>query len=154
MAKLTEQQRLFCAGVAKHGNLTRAADEAGYATPNVESQRLVKKPHVAAEIERLRCLVAKAQAAKAEKRDRGTVADALEIREFYSAVMRGEETEEELSLSGDPVKRAATLNTRISAAKELVRVDGLAKPDKVDVAVDLANLSFAELVRIAKGGAE
>lgn len=153
-ARLTDQQRAFCAGVAKHGNITRAADEAGYKFPNVNGNNMVKKPHVAAEIERLKSLVAKAKAAKAEKRDRGTVADALEIREFFTSIMRGEQYEEELTLSGDVEKKAAALMTRMHAGKEIVRIDGLAKPEKVDVSMDLAGVSFADLVKIAKGGGE
>ena len=57
MAKeLTEQQRLFCVEFVKTGNATTAAKSVGYSakSANVIGCQLIKKQHIAAEIDRLR----------------------------------------------------------------------------------------------------
>jgi hypothetical protein len=68
-------------------------------------------------------------------------------------MMRGKLLEEELSLSGDPVKRMATLETRRKAAMDLAKLKGLLR-DKVDLnlGVDLKGMPFRELLELARGG--
>jgi len=159
MAKLTDQQRLFCARFVRLGNATQAAEDAGYKTPNVDSARLVKKPQVAAEIERLKKKVAKTVEKLQEERDRKTIADVVEVQEFFTSVMRGEEEEEELSLSGDAVPKKAALNTRMQAGNSLAKLNGWLK-DRVEHTgkdgepIELKGVGFRELLEMAKLGGD
>lgn len=123
--KLTEQQRLFAEGVAKHGELKRAAEEAGFAHPNVIGSRLAQKPHVAAEIERLRIKTQTRLNCELTRRDERTIADAIELQEYLSKVIRGEIDDSGLSLSGDAVRMPAKVRDRTKAAEVLARIQGL-----------------------------
>lgn len=157
--KLTDQQRFFCERLLLHGNATLAADEAGYKHPNVVSAHLVKKTQVAAELARLRPKVAKAVQQKQEQRDRKTIADVAEVQEFFSAVMRGEVGEEELSLSGDVIKRKALLRDRMHASNSLAKLNGWVKEriehtGKDGAPIEVATMSFRELVELAKLGGD
>lgn len=51
---LNERELAFCVGVAKHGNKSKAAKDAGYAFSNAQTSRLMRNPLIVAEIARLR----------------------------------------------------------------------------------------------------
>ena len=74
MAKLTDKQMAFVVEIAKGGCTNKqAALTAGYSPANAESQasQMLKKPHVKAELERIRGnAVAQAQGTKAKALDR------------------------------------------------------------------------------------
>jgi hypothetical protein len=78
-APLTEKQRKFVRRVLVHGNYTRAAEEAGYASPNVTGPKLVKVSAVKAAIE--------AGQAKATERD---IMERGEALETLSKLSRGQ----------------------------------------------------------------
>lgn len=145
---LTARRQKFCARMAAHGNATRAAEEAGFRHPNKIGPALVKQPVIAAELKRLR---ARVQAA----RDRTTIANAIEIQEHLTRIMRGEEKEVELTLSGDAVERKGTLETRRKASMDLAKIQGLFADRVVHSgAIALAELSFRELLELAKLGGD
>jgi hypothetical protein len=85
--RLTNQEQEFCAGVARHGNETKAARDAGYAYPNKAAYKLTQKQMVAAEIARLRALVSL-------QCDGPVIADAVEIRAKFTWLMRHAESED------------------------------------------------------------
>ena len=150
--QLTDKQRKFAARVAVHGNLTLAAEEAGYSNPNVQSQDLVKKPHVAAEVQRLRSMVL-------ARRDKKTIADAEELQRFLTKLLRGKIKDYDLSLSGESVERPPKVAERRKAAMDLAKLLGLLRervehsgPDGTPI--ELAALSFRELLEYAKLGGD
>lgn len=50
LATLSDMQRVFVKAVAKHGNATLAAHQAGYRNPDVDGWRLRNLPHVQAAV--------------------------------------------------------------------------------------------------------
>lgn len=79
--KLTPKQRKFCEYYIQSGNATDAARKAGYSKNALRSigQENLTKPDIKAYIAQL-----------VDEQDKRRVADAKEVLEFYSAVMRGE----------------------------------------------------------------
>jgi hypothetical protein len=115
---LTEQQRRFAEGVATHGVMLKAAEDAGYRHAAHVGTRLLKNPRIADEVRRLREKIAK-------RADPSTIADAHELQSFLTRVVRGEEKDYDLTLSGDSVERAPRLETRRKAAMDLAKLLGL-----------------------------
>ena len=79
--KLTPKQKRFCEEYLKSGNATDAAKKAGYkekAAHSVGAENL-RKPVISAYIKR-----------RMGEQEAALVADANEVLQFYSAVMRGE----------------------------------------------------------------
>jgi hypothetical protein len=85
--KLTEQEQEFCYSVARHGNATKAARDAGFKHPNKHAYKLLERKVVSDEVARLRAIVA-------SRADEATVASALEIREKFTWLMRHAESED------------------------------------------------------------
>lgn len=79
--KLTPKQKRFCEYYIQSGNATDAARKAGYSKNALRSigQENLTKPDIKAYIAQL-----------VDEQDKRRVADAKEVLEFYSAVMRGE----------------------------------------------------------------
>lgn len=79
--KLTPKQKKFCEYYIQSGNATDAARKAGYSKNALRSigQENLTKPDIKAYIAQL-----------VDEQDKRRVADAKEVLEFYSAVMRGE----------------------------------------------------------------
>lgn len=108
--KLTLKQRRFCEEYLKSGNATEAAKKAGYSlktAPFIGAENL-KKPQISAYIER-----------RMGEQEAALVADANEVLQFYSAVMRGEVKDQfgmDASLS-DRLKAADSLAKRLAAAE-------------------------------------
>ena len=78
---LTPKQQAFADYYIECGNATEAAKRAGYSENNVgeNAAKTLKNPNVSAYI-----------AERMEEQARKRVADANEVIEFYTAVMRGE----------------------------------------------------------------
>lgn len=121
--KLTPKQKKFCEYYIKTANASDAARKAGYSqktAPAIGAENL-RKPQIAEYI-----------AQRVNKADEKRVADANEVIEFYSAVMRGEVKDQfglEASLS-DRLKAGDSLMKRyaISADKNkgaLEKLDNL-----------------------------
>ena len=102
--KLTPKQAAFCDYYIKYGDATRAAVEAGYSE---DSARFIgcenlTKPNI-------REYINNRMEEEREKR----VASADEVMAFFTGVMRGEILE--------PNEQAPRIDTRVNAAKELMK---------------------------------
>lgn len=123
--ELTPKQQAFADYYIETGNATEAARRAGYSSKNVgeNAAKTLKNPKVAAYISE-----------RMGEQDRKRVADANEVIEFYTAVMRGEIKDQfglEASLS-DRLKAGDSLMKRYAAGSEknkdtLAKLDGLLK---------------------------
>lgn len=107
--KLTPKQRKFCEYYIQSGNATDAARKAGYSKNALRSigQENLTKPDIKAYIAQL-----------VDEQDKRRVADAKEVLEFYSAVMRGEVKDQfglDASLT-DRLKAGDALMKRYAAA--------------------------------------
>ena len=116
----TEKQRRFCDEYIKTGNATQAAIAAGYTKRSAYSigEENLRKPELRARIdERL-----------AEMQSERT-ADAQEVLEYLTAVMRGEHTEPCLRLCGDGIQHIEQVEVsardRLKAAELIGKRYGL-----------------------------
>lgn len=111
--KLTQKQRLFADEYIKSGNATQSAIKAGYAN-EVSGRENLRKPTVKSYID-----------AKMAEIESHKIADAKEVLEFYTRVLRKEETEPEKLMKHDGseeiVNREPSLKDRLSAAKEIMK---------------------------------
>lgn len=120
--KLTTKQRLFADEYIKSGNATQSAIKAGYTEKSarfVGAENLTK-PNIKAYID-----------AKMAEIESHKIADAKEVLQFYTRVLREEETEEvALSTSDDVVtiEKKPSLKDRLNAAKELMKRYPLSDP--------------------------
>lgn len=114
--KLTSKQRLFADEYIKSGNATQSAIQAGY---NVKNARVIgaqnlSKLNIKAYID-----------AKMAEIESHKIADAKEVLEFYTRVLRKEETEPEKLMDEDGSEhfydREPSLKDRLVAAKELMK---------------------------------
>jgi phage terminase small subunit len=108
--KLTPKQKRFCEEYLKSGNATDAAKKAGYKETScrVIAAENLSKPAISAYIKR-----------RMDEQEAALVADANEVLQFYSAVMRGEVKDQfgiDASLS-DRLKAADSLSKRLVAAE-------------------------------------
>ena len=130
MAKLTERQRRFCEEYLIDGNASQAAIRAGYSKRNstVVSTTLMKNPRVQAH---LKALLDELHSAK--------VANAQEVLEYLTSVMRGEQREQTLQLIGDGMQDITAIDVaakdRLRAAELLGRRYGIFK-ENVGVTMD------------------
>lgn len=106
---MTARQRKFCDEYLISGNATDAAIKAGYSPKTAKSigQRLLTfvdlKQYIDAELEKL-------HSAK--------IADAQEVLEYLTSVMRGEHTEQVLKLVGDGIQTVTDIDV---SAKERIK---------------------------------
>lgn len=121
--KLTPKQKAFADEYLICGNATEAAKKAGYSekTAAVIGNENLKKPNVIEYI-----------AERQKQIDDSRIADAKEVMQFYSAVLRGEVK--------DQFDMDAALSDRLAAGRELMkryeksddgRKDALSKLDEV-----------------------
>lgn len=108
--KFTPKQRRFCEEYLKSGNATEAAKKAGYKETSCRAiaAENLSKPAISAYIKR-----------RLDEQEAALVADANEVLQFYSAVMRGEVKDQfgmDASLS-DRLKAADSLAKRLAAAE-------------------------------------
>lgn len=128
---MNTRQRKFCDEYLISGNATDAAIKAGYSPKTAKSigQRLLTfvdlKQYIDAELDKL-------HSAK--------IADAQEVLEYLTAVMRGEHTEQVLKLAGDGIQTITDIEVsakeRLKAAELLGKRYGL-YTDRVEQDVDL-----------------
>ena len=122
---LTPKQQAFADYYIECGNATEAAKRAGYSEKNVgeNAAKTLKNPNVSS-------YIAERMAEQSRKR----VADANEVIEFYTAVMRGEVKDQfglDASLS-DRLKAGDSLMKRYAVGSErnkntMDKLDGLLK---------------------------
>ena len=130
MAKLTERQRRFCEESLIDGNAAQAAIRAGYSkrSATVVSTTLMKNPRVQAH---LKALLDELHSAK--------VADAQEVLEYLTSIMRGEQREQTLQLIGDGMQDITSIDVaakdRLKAAELLGKRYGIFK-ESVGVTMD------------------
>ena len=111
---LNDRQQLFVTEYVKDMNATKAAERAGYSkrTAYSQGQRLLKNVEIKKAVDKLLLEVRK-----------NNVADAVEIEEYLTAVMRGEMKETEMINVGnfeqELVEVPAKQTTRIKAAELL-----------------------------------
>ena len=108
---LTKKQKRFCEEYIKTANASASAVAAGYSekTAGAIGSENLKKPEISAYIK-----------GRLEEQDKKIVADANEILEFYTSVMRGEVKDQfglDSSLS-DRLKAADSLAKRLAVAEQ------------------------------------
>lgn len=117
--KLTSKQRLFADEYIKSGNATEAYIKAGYSvktnsSAKAASSRLLTNVNLKTYID-----------AKMAEIESHKIADAKEVLQFYTRVLRKDETEPEKVMRPDGsekiVDREPSLKDRLSAAKELMK---------------------------------
>lgn len=114
--KLTQKQRLFADEYIRSGNATQSAIKAGYSvrTAKQVGTENLSKPYLKAYID-----------AKMAEIESHKIADAKEVLEFYTRVLRKEETEPEKLMDEDGSEhfydREPSLKDRLNAAKELMK---------------------------------
>lgn len=144
--KLTAKQRLFADEYIKSGNASDAAIKAGY---NAKSARFIgaenlTKPNIKAYID-----------AKMAEIESSKIADAKEVLEFYTRVLREEETEEVTLAAGDKVvtvRKKPSTKDKIAVSREIMKRYPLQDPManeqlrklKADVRIAEAKANVAE----------
>ncbi|MEY8737184.1 terminase small subunit [Lactobacillus sp. AN1001] len=160
MKKLTPKQKAFADEYIKTGNATQAAIQAGYSdkTARFSGAENLTKPNIKSYID-----------AKMAEIESHKIADAKEVLEFYTAVMRGDKKETVFVPYGDTYaeeQKEADIKTRLSAAREIMKRYPNDDPyieRKLDkLKVDVANAEIEGKIKQAKlkaiesagGGAE
>lgn len=111
--KLTAKQQLFADEYIKSGNATQSAIKAGY---NVKSAKVIgaqnlSKLNVKAYID-----------AKMAEIESHKIADAKEVLQYLTRVLRGKETEEiPDNVNGGTIKRPPLIKDRTVAAREIMK---------------------------------
>lgn len=118
MKKLTPKQKAFADEYIKSGNATQAYIKVGY---KVSSEKVAKASasRMLTNVNLKSYIDAKMAEIESHK-----IADAKEVLEFYTSVMRGEKKETIFVQAGDVYveeQKEADLKTRISAARELMK---------------------------------
>lgn len=111
--KLTQKQRLFADEYIKSGNATQSAIKAGYSPKTVRSigQENLTKPDIKAYID-----------AKMAEIESHKIADAKEVLQYLTRVLRGEEAEEiPDNVNGGTIKRPPLIKDRTVAAREIMK---------------------------------
>ncbi|MDC2838288.1 terminase small subunit [Limosilactobacillus mucosae] len=114
--KLTQKQRLFADEYIKSGNATQSYIKAGYRVKSekvagVNANRMLKNARVKSYID--------ARMAEIESHK---IADAKEVLQYLTRVLRGEETEEiPDSVDGGTIKRPPLIKDRTAAAREIMK---------------------------------
>ena len=120
--RLTERQRRFCEEYLIDGNASQAAIRAGYSkrSATVVSTTLMKNPQVQAYLKKL-----------LDELHSAKVADAQEVLEYLTSVMRGEQSEQTLQLIGDGMQDITSIDVaakdRLKAAELLGKRYGIFK---------------------------
>jgi len=124
-SKLNPRQKKFCELYVKYGNITKAAVEAGYTQKYADKNGkvILGSKGISRYI--------KALTTSEEKESEKTIADAEEIMQYFTRVMRGEEK--------DQFGLEAPLSERTKAAQELAKrkVDVGAVEAKVTIINDI-----------------
>lgn len=115
MNKLTAKQKKFCDEYIKSGNATDAAIKAGYSakTAKQTGAENLSKPYLKSYID-----------AKMKEIESHKIADAKEVLEFYTKVLRGEVIEEVPMSTADEVivvKKKPSIKDKVTASKEIMK---------------------------------
>lgn len=149
--KLTTKQRKFALEYVKSGNATEAAIKAGYSKKTARSvgSENLSKPDIKKFIDE-----------KMKEIEDGKIADAVEVLQFITRVVRGEEKETVVVTTAEEVQtleKEADIKTKLVAAKELLKRfpatnDELQKAilDKARAEADIARLK-ADLMKGTDG---
>jgi len=128
-SKLNPRQKKFAEEYVKTGNALQSAIKAGYkeSTAKTQGRRLLESVGISRYI--------KALTTSEEKESRETIADAKEIMQYFTRVMRGEEK--------DQFGLEAPLSERTKAAQELAKrkVDVGAVEAKVTIINDIPRVN-------------
>lgn len=122
--KLTPKQKAFCDYYIQTGNASEAARKAGYSektAPFIGSENL-KKPKISAYI-----------AERLAEADKKRIADADEVMQFYTSVLRGEVKDQfglDVAIS-DKIKAGVELMKRFAAAENHNDVEDLTPLSKM-----------------------
>lgn len=114
--KLTHKQRLFADEYIKSGNATQSYIKAGYRVKSekvagVNANRMLGNARVKSYID-----------AKMAEIESHKIADAKEVLQYLTRVLRGEETEEiPDSVDGGTIKRPPLIKDRTAAAREIMK---------------------------------
>lgn len=114
--KLTHKQRLFADEYIKSGNATQSYIKAGYRVKSekvagVNANRMLGNARVKSYID-----------AKMAEIESHKIADAKEVLQYLTRVLRGEETEEiPDSVDGGTIKRPPLIKDRTVAAREIMK---------------------------------
>ena len=111
--KLTAKQRLFADEYIKSGNATQSAIKAGY---NVKSARVIGAQNLS------KLNVKSYIDAKVAEIESHKIADAKEVLQYLTRVLRGEEKEEiPDNVNGGTIKRPPLIKDRTVAAREIMK---------------------------------
>lgn len=134
-SRLTEKQKRFAEEYLIDLNATQAAIRAGYSPKTAYSigEENLRKPEIKTYID------ARLAEIHSEK-----TADAQEVLEYLTAVMRGRETEETLRLAGDGVQEVAEI--AVSAKERLKAAELIGK--RYGMFTDKAQVSLTAPVQI------
>lgn len=111
--KLTQKQRLFADEYIKSGNATQSAIKAGY---NVRSAKVIGAQNLS------KLNVKSYIDAKMAKIESHKIADAKEVLQYLTRVLRGEEAEEiPDNVNGGTIKRPPLIKDRTVAAREIMK---------------------------------
>lgn len=127
ITKLTQKQRRFIDEYIISGNATQAAIKAGYSEKyaNTNASKLLQNTTIKAEIERRNAEI------QSEK-----TADMIEVMEYLTSVMRGEQTESVATSKGVFSGVEVSAKDRIKAAELIGKRNG-AWTDKKELTGDL-----------------
>ena len=118
--RLTEKQKRFCDFYIELGNATEAAIKAGYAkkTAYAIGAENLRKPQLKSYID---VQLAKMEAAR--------VADATEVMQYLTAVMRGAKTEQVVAVEGcgDGCSEARVIEKQMAGREQVKAAELLAK---------------------------
>ncbi|ADA79892.1 terminase small subunit [Lactobacillus phage phiPYB5] len=111
--KLTAKQRLFADEYIKSGNATQSAIKAGY---NVRSAKVIGAQNLS------KLNVKSYIDAKMAEIESHKIADAKEVLQYLTRVLRGEEKEEiPDNVNGGTIKRPPLIKDRTVAAREIMK---------------------------------
>lgn len=111
--KLTQKQRLFANEYIKSGNAMQSAIKAGYSEKYAKSSsaKMLENVGIKSYID-----------AKMAEIESHKIADAKEVLQYLTRVLRGEETEEiPDSVDGGTIKRPPLIKDRTAAAREIMK---------------------------------
>ena len=120
---LNEKQQLFADYYIETLNATQSAIKAGYSekTAYSQGQRLLKHVEIKDYIEGIM-----------EKKDSERIASQDEILEILTKIIRGEETEELYTMSGDKINKKPKISDRLKAIELLGKRYNLFDKDNID----------------------
>ena len=137
---MTEKQKRFCDEYLIDLNATQAAIRAGYSKKTARSigNELLTKPDIQAYMQK-----------QLDQIHEQKTADAQEVIEYLTSVMRGEHTEQALQLVGDGVQVICDIN--VSAKDRLKAAELIGK--RYGIFTDKTDLNISQPIVISGGEA-